>query len=96
MMVMIMLKYMDDYYLEPNQSYSGKFMKVVEEYGELKESVENCGTHSATAQEILDLILSSINLLKKMNDEELIDIGTETFKHSVKLNQYLETGKYTK
>ena len=91
-----MLEYMEYYYLEPGQSYSGKFMKVVEEFEELKESVETCQTHSATAQEALDLILTTMNLLKKMEDEELIDIGTETFKHSIKLNKYLETGKYEK
>ncbi|WP_297636804.1 hypothetical protein [uncultured Clostridium sp.] len=95
-----MFKYMEDYYLEPKQSYSSKYTKVVEEFGELKECVENYGPVSSTAEEIaqesLDLILSTTNFLRKMQDEGLIDIGTETFKHSVKLNQYLETGKYTK
>lgn len=95
-----MFKYMEDYYLEPKQSYSNKYKKVVEEFNELKESVESYGPGASTAQEItqeaLDLILSTTNLLRKMQDEGLIDIGTETFKHSVKLNQYLETGKYKK
>lgn len=92
-----MFKYMEDYYLEPQQSIPDKMVKVKEEFREVKESYEdnNCD-NSHLAQEALDLILSTTNLLRKMQDEGLIDIGTETFKHSVKLNQYLETGKYTK
>ena len=92
-----MFKYMEDYYLETQQSIPDKMVKVKEEFREVKESYEDddCD-NSHLAQELLDLILVSKNMLRKMQDEGLIDIGTETFKHSVKLNQYLETGKYKK
>lgn len=91
-------EYMDEYYLEPNQGLVGKVEKIHEEYGEVKEALENLGaeTTSELAQEVLDLILVSVNFLKKLEAEEMIDIPTELFKHQVKLNGYLETGKYKK
>lgn len=89
-------EYLENYYLEPGESYSTKFLKIVEEYGELKESVEEGKTHSHTAQEVLDLMLTCVNFLKRMEKDEFITIGTEVYKHSVKLNKYLETGKYKK
>ncbi|MEG2347410.1 MAG: hypothetical protein RSB50_06985 [Cetobacterium sp.] len=91
-----MFKYMGDYYLEPQQSVEDKFLKVEEEYKEIKMGICFSKGNSHIAQELLDTILACKNMLRKMQDEELIDIGTETFKHSVKLNQYLETGKYKK
>ncbi|MGL5426391.1 MAG: hypothetical protein ACRDAS_00550 [Cetobacterium sp.] len=91
-----MFKYMDEYYLEPNQSVKQKFLKVYEEFDETLEIFQEGNCNSDRAQEVLDLILSSVNLLRKMQHEDLIDIGTETFKHSLKLNKYLETGKYKK
>lgn len=92
-----MFKYMDNYYLESNQSIVEKFFKVKEEYEEVfEEFAMNNNSKSDLAQELLDLILASKNMLRKMQDEELINIGTETFNHRVKLNTYLETGKYRK
>lgn len=91
-------EYMDEYYLEPNQGLAAKIEKIHEEYGEVKEALENGGaeTTSELAQEVLDLILVSVNFLKKLEAEEMIDIPSELFKHQVKLNGYLETGKYKK
>lgn len=89
-------EYMDEYYLEPEQTVKKKFLKVYEEFNETLEAFQEGNNNSHRAEEILDLILSSVNLLKKMQEEELIDVGTETFKHSVKLNGYLESGKYKK
>ncbi|MGL5854197.1 MAG: hypothetical protein ACRCYA_03060 [Cetobacterium sp.] len=89
-------EYMDEYYLEPEQSILGKIEKIHEEYGEVKESIEEKKSNSHTAQEVLDLILVSVNFLKKLEAEEMIDIPTELFKHQVKLNRYLDTGKYKK
>lgn len=91
-------EYMDEYYLEPDQGLVGKMEKIDEEYKEVKKALESGGaeTTSDLAQEILDLILVSLNFLKKLESEEMIDIPTELFKHQVKLNGYLETGKYKK
>lgn len=91
-----MLKYMVDYYLEPNQTVKQKLLKVYEEFLETLEAFQEGKDNSDRAQEILDLILSSINLLKKMENEELIDIGDEISKHLVKLDEYLKIGKYKK
>lgn len=90
------LEYMDEYYLEPNQTIKEKFLKVYEEFNETLESFRQGNNNSHKAEEVLDLILSSINLLKKMQEEELIDIPTELFRHQIKLNSYLESGKYSK
>ncbi|MGL5713615.1 MAG: hypothetical protein ACRCX2_11400 [Paraclostridium sp.] len=87
--------YMSEYYLEPNQDVLDKFLKVREEFLEVSEEIYK-ETKSELAQEILDLILASKNLLKKLEQEGKVDIGTETFKHSLKLNKYLESGKYEK
>ncbi|MGL5243872.1 MAG: hypothetical protein ACRC7R_01670 [Sarcina sp.] len=87
--------YMSEYYLEPNQDVLDKFLKVREEFLEVSEEIYK-ETKSELAQEILDLILASKNLLKKLEQEGKVDIGTETFKHSLKLNKYLESGKYKK
>ena len=90
-------EYMAEYYLEPQQSIIGKMKKIDEEYGEVKEAFESEGLNtSELAQEVLDLILVSFNFLKKLEAEEMIDIPSELFKHQVKLNRYLETGKYKK
>lgn len=91
-------KYMDEYYFEPQQSIVGKMEKIDEEYLEVKQAQEYGGaeTTSELAQEVLDLMLASFNFLKKLEAEEMIDIPSELFKHQVKLNQYLETGKYKK
>ena len=91
-------EYMDEYYLEPDQGLVAKIEKIHEEYGEVKEALENGGaeTTSELAQEVLDLILVSVNFLKKLEAEEMIDIPSELFKHQVKLNGYLETKKYKK
>ncbi|MEG1365576.1 MAG: hypothetical protein RSC71_08435, partial [Cetobacterium sp.] len=70
--------------------------KIDEEYAEVKEAFEPNNDTSELAQEVLDLILVSFNFLKKLEVEEMIDIPTELFKHQVKLNGYLETGKYKK
>lgn len=91
-----MFKYMEDYYLEPQQSTVEKMDKIDEEYLELRKAYFTKESFSEIGQETLDLILSSINFLKKLEEEELIDIPTELFKHQLKLNRYLETGKYTK
>lgn len=88
-------EYMSEYYLEPNQDVLDKFLKVREEFLEVSEEIYK-ETKSELAQEILDLILASKNLLKKLEQEGKVDIGTETFKHSLKLNKYLESGKYKK
>lgn len=88
-------EYMSEYYLEPNQDVLDKFLKVREEFLEVSDEVYK-ETKSELAQEILDLILASKNLLKKLEQEGKVDIGTETFKHSLKLNKYLESGKYKK
>lgn len=89
--------YMSEYYLEPNQSLGQKFQKVEEEFLEVKEEfLELIDNKSDLAQELLDLILSSKNMLKKLEDSGYIDIGTETFRHSLKLNKYLEDKKYRK
>ncbi|MGL5712753.1 MAG: MazG nucleotide pyrophosphohydrolase domain-containing protein [Paraclostridium sp.] len=88
-------EYMSEYYLEPNQDVLDKFLKVREEFLEVSEEIYK-ETKSELAQEILDLILASKNLLKKLEREGKVDIGTETFKHSLKLNKYLESGKYKK
>ncbi|MGL5715487.1 MAG: hypothetical protein ACRCX2_20880 [Paraclostridium sp.] len=87
---------MNDYYLEPDQSIIEKLLKVYEEFEEVVDSFKVENNNSDKAQEILDLILSSLNLLKKMEREELIDVQTELFKHQLKLNRYLENGKYKK
>lgn len=91
-------EYMDEYYLEPDQGLVGKMEKIDEEYNEVKAALEDGGadTISELAQEVLDLILVSYNYLRKLEEEEMIDIPTEVFKHQVKLNRYLETGKYKK
>ncbi|MGL5658177.1 MAG: hypothetical protein ACRDDK_03765 [Cetobacterium sp.] len=91
-------EYMDEYYLEPDQGLVGKMEKIDEEYNEVKVALEDGGadTISELAQEVLDLILVSYNYLRKLEEEEMIDIPTEVFKHQVKLNRYLETGKYKK
>lgn len=90
-------EYMSEYYLEPNQTLGAKFQKVEEEFLEVKEEfLDLVDNKSDLAQELLDLILSSKNMLKKLEDSGYIDIGTETFKHSLKLNKYLESGKYKK
>lgn len=89
-------EYMDEYYLEPQQSVIGKKEKIDEEYNEVKAAFESNINTSELAQEVLDLILVSFNFLKKLEAEEMIDIPSELFKHQVKLNGYLETGKYKK
>lgn len=91
-------EYMDEYYLEPDQGLVGKMEKIDEEYNEVKAALEEGGadTISELAQEVLDLMLVSYNYLRKLEEEEMIDIPTEVFKHQVKLNKYLETGKYKK
>lgn len=89
-------EYMAEYYLEPQQSIVGKKEKIDEEYNEVKAAFESNNNTSELAQEVLDLILVSVNFLKKLEAEEMIDIPSELFKHQVKLNQYLETGKYKK
>lgn len=91
-------EYMDEYYLEPDQGLVGKMEKIDEEYNEVKAALEDGGadTISELAQEVLDLMLVSYNYLRKLEEEEMIDIPTEVFKHQVKLNSYLETGKYKK
>ncbi len=91
-------EYMDEYYLEPDQGLVGKMEKIDEEYNEVKAALEDGGadTISELAQEVLDLMLVSYNYLRKLEEEEMIDIPTEVFKHQVKLNRYLETGKYKK
>lgn len=91
-------EYMHDYYLEPDQGLVGKMEKIDEEYNEVKAALEDGGadTISELAQEVLDLMLVSYNYLRKLEEEEMIDIPTEVFKHQVKLNRYLETGKYKK
>ena len=89
-------EYMDEYYLEPQQSIVGKKEKIDEEYNEVVMSFESNNNTSDLAQEVLDLILVSINFLKKLENEEMIDIPSELFKHQIKLNCYLETGKYKK
>lgn len=92
------LEYINDFYFEPNQSLLEKMDKVTEEFKEVDKShfemLTGKGTASELAQELLDLIHSSINMLKKMDKEELITYDTEMFKHSIKLIQYLESGKY--
>lgn len=89
-------EYMEDYFLEPQQSIMGKMQKISEEYEEVKQEFKLNNNTSELAQEVLDLILVSFNFLKKLEAEEMIDIPSELFKHQVKLNRYLETGKYTK
>lgn len=91
-------EYMDEYYLEPDQGLVGKMEKIDEEYNEVKTALEDGGadTISELVQEVLDLILVSYNYLRKLEEEEMIDIPTEVFKHQVKLNRYLDTGKYKK
>lgn len=91
-----MFKYMDYYYLEPNQSILDKVNKIDEEYLELRKAWVTKETTSEIVQEALDLILATKNFLKKLEAEDLIDIPSELFKHQVKLNRYLETGKYKK
>lgn len=91
-----MFKYMDNYYLEPNQSILDQVNKIDEEYLELRKAWVTKETTSEIAQEALDLILATKNFLKKLEAEDLIDIPSELFKHQVKLNRYLETGKYKK
>lgn len=91
-----MFKYMDDYYLEPNQSILDQVNKIDEEYLELRKAWVTKETTSEIVQEALDLILATKNFLKKLEAEDLIDIPSELFKHQVKLNRYLETGKYKK
>lgn len=92
------LEYINDFYFEPNQSLLEKMDKVIEEFKEVDKShfemLTGKGTASELAQELLDLIHSSINMLKKMDQEELITYDTEIFKHSIKLIQYLENKKY--
>lgn len=88
------LNYLNDYYLEPNQSINEKFNKVKEEFYEAKDCFENNYNNSDTAQEILDLILTSVNLLKKMEREDLITISEEVEIHKDKLEYYLGSGKY--
>ena len=72
--------------------------KVTEEFKEVDKShfeiLTGKGTASELAQELLDLIHSSVNMLKKMDKDELITCETEIFKHSIKLIHYLESGKY--
>lgn len=91
-------EYMNDFYFEPDQSLLEKMNKVSEEFKEVDKShfemLTGKGTASELAQELLDLIHSSINMLKKMDKEELITYDTEIFKHSIKLIQYLENKKY--
>ncbi|MGL5778834.1 hypothetical protein [Cetobacterium sp.] len=92
------LEYLNDFYFEPQQILLEKMDKVTEEFKEVDKSYFNMligkNTASELAQELLDLIHSSINMLKKMDSEELITYDTEIFKHSIKLIQYLENGKY--
>ncbi|MGL4976650.1 MAG: hypothetical protein ACRC5G_01380 [Cetobacterium sp.] len=57
------LEYMDEYYLEPNQTIKEKFLKVYEEFNETLESFRQGNNNSHKAEEVLDLILSSINLV---------------------------------
>ncbi|MGL5189817.1 MAG: hypothetical protein ACRC7S_09240 [Cetobacterium sp.] len=90
-------EYMSEYYLEPTQTLGAKFQKVEEEFLEVRdEFLKLDNNYSELAQEILDLILASKNLLKKLENNNHIDIGTEVFKHSLKLNKYLDSGKYKK
>ncbi|MGL5685989.1 MAG: hypothetical protein ACRCXQ_09380 [Vagococcus fluvialis] len=89
--------YMSEYYLEPNQTLGAKFQKVEEEFLEVrKEFLEENIDNSKLAQETLDLMLTCKNMLKRMEELGIIDIGTEVFKHSIKLNKYLEDKKYVK
>ncbi|MGL5904792.1 MAG: hypothetical protein ACRCZO_19060 [Cetobacterium sp.] len=90
------LNHLNDYYLEPNQSINEKFNKVKEEFYEVKDCFENNYNNSDTAQEMLDLILTSVNLLKKMEREDLITISEEVEIHKDKLEYYLKSGKYSK
>ncbi|MGL5716763.1 MAG: hypothetical protein ACRCX2_27355 [Paraclostridium sp.] len=90
------MQHLDEFYLEPNQSINEKFNKVKEEFCEVKDCFENNYNNSDTAQELLDLILSSINLLKKMEREDLIAISEELKLHKEKLEYYLKSGKYSK
>lgn len=90
-------EYMSEYYLEPNQTLGMKFQKVSEEFEEVRvEFLNKKINNSDLAQELLDLVLTCKNMLHKMEDLGLIQVGTETFKHSLKLNGYLENGKYKK
>lgn len=91
-----MFKYMKNYFFESQESVQDKLNKIDEEYLELRKAWVTKETSSETAQEVLDLILTCKNFLKKLEAEDLIDIPSELFKHQNKLNRYLETGKYTK
>ncbi|MGL5126165.1 MAG: hypothetical protein ACRC6U_09340 [Fusobacteriaceae bacterium] len=89
-----MLEYLKDYHLEPNLGIRGQLSKVMEEFEEVKEAFGENRNNSHRAQEILDLILSSVNLLRKMERDDLILISEEVEMHKNKLNFYLEEGKY--
>lgn len=92
------LEYLNDFYFEPTQTVCEKVGKLEEESKEVIEahekSLKGKKSNSDVAQEVLDTIHAGINLLKKMNEEELVTIETEIFKHSVKLGEYLDSGKY--
>ncbi|MGL4998557.1 MAG: hypothetical protein ACRC5T_06260 [Cetobacterium sp.] len=91
-----MLEYLDEFHLEKELGVSEQFQKVLEEYVELEESFYTNCNNSHRAQEALDLILSTLNLLKKMERDDLITISEEVEMHKDKLNFYLESGKYKK
>lgn len=93
------LEYMDGFFFEPAQSIKEKIEKISEEFKEVLEAYQNSvsgiDTSSDLAQEALDLILVSVNLLKKLEKEERISLGTEFFKHSLKLGRYESEKKYS-
>lgn len=86
------LKYLDYFYFEPRQDLSEKIEKVVEEHHEVLEAFHyfNKGSKTASelADELLDSILSSINALKKLSKDELVDLETVVNKHRIKIECY--------
>lgn len=96
---MLKILYMDKLYINPRESLQTKLCKMDEEATEAIEAYidykNGVKTSSEVADEVLDTILTCINMLKKMQDEELIDLNEVTNNHKKKLNDYIKTKKYS-
>ncbi|MGL5745421.1 MAG: MazG nucleotide pyrophosphohydrolase domain-containing protein [Cetobacterium sp.] len=88
--------YFNNFYLEPNQSLIKKENKFLEEVEEAATCILENSNKSELAQELLDVMLTAFNLLKKLEKEDYIDLKTELKDHKNKLDGYVEQGKYKK
>ncbi|MGL6023788.1 MAG: hypothetical protein ACRC0F_04155 [Cetobacterium sp.] len=89
-----MYRYMELFHFEHEASLQHQFNKIKEEYLEVHKSFFNNESNHELAQELLDLILATKNLLLKMERDDLINLSYETDVHLEKVNYYVKSNKY--